>query len=54
MVVQDESLAKDTESVSSLKVKKDQYYPGAGPQCSHEMTESSSFMNTGVGLWGLV
>ena len=32
---------------------KDQYYPRAGPQCSHEMTESSSFMNTGAGLWGL-
>lgn len=51
MAVQGESLAKDTESVSSLK---DQYYPGAVPQCSREMTESSSFMNTGVGLWGLV
>lgn len=53
MAVQDESLAKDTESVSSLRVK-DQYYPGAGPQCSCEVTESSSFMNTGAGLWGLV
>lgn len=52
--MQDKSLAKDTESVSLLRVKKDQYYPGAGPQCSCEMTESSSFMNIGAGLWGLV
>lgn len=51
--MQDESLAKGTESVSSLRVK-DQYYPGAGPRYSREMTESSSFMNTGVGLRGLV